>query len=377
MKRIFPKVLPEPKNIFSSVYISIENKSTIRTIMNTNGQTFMNDLTASGARLGCILGRNFNNFFSSLFRFETKNVEEIEPRYISHRPVQCSIIFPKPHFFYKNCVVFFDKFIGNFKMKIFSLISYFFMNLRKKCFSIVSSIGANLSPRKLLLSFDKNILRSFEESGILDFVPIVVSQERFTTHIDTNFFTSFWKQLLRNLIAGKRNIPLSVLPSDSTSFDITFKGSVKFNLDFSNIFDYDVFINEFIPKIKLFKGETVKSISGFESWKSWFLFIFDSSKKVIISFIESFLSFLENLRKDFFKFWMLFFKRRQMNRFRFPSLIERIDSLSKIRIVEESTEIKPAIKFLFRRLIWIDFVFEGLFHNVHFIRQNTTIHLHN
>jgi len=121
--------------------------------MDTTRQFLGNEFLAIRTFLRCIPGRHFNNFFLSFFRFKKKNVKEIKPGCISHRPIKYPIAFKMIHILDIDSIIRQKNFSSNFKMEISSLVKDFLVSLCKQYFRFGSSFRTLFPMGNCSLSF--------------------------------------------------------------------------------------------------------------------------------------------------------------------------------------------------------------------------------
>ena len=140
---------PSPmKNIYCGIKIPIQGEATIRTAMNTNGQSLFHYHPATGANLTCLPGGNFSVPTSGAFSLGFEYREELSPSGIgnafSEMPVLDHVSDAK--IFYREPVVSLDEAVSDFVMKVQSLVRDLFMFSGDGIPGLLSAGAAFLSP---------------------------------------------------------------------------------------------------------------------------------------------------------------------------------------------------------------------------------------
>lgn len=335
--------------------------------MNTNRQVFRNPSPTLGAEPRRVSGRNFNYSASdSLFRFPPKNIEEFKPSYISHGSVESTMRIPQVHLLNEDSIIFLNKLVNSFKMKILSLISDFFVGFGNQKTSLLSSVRVFDSAGKSLISHFENILRVFKETGISYSLPFRSGEEKFATNIDPNGFASLRKGFYRDIITRKSSEPFICRTSaNGDGFNITFDGSRKTKFENADFPDSKILTIQF--PATLFQGEAIISVSAFEAGEAWFFSILHSAKEPLIGFIQAFNYILEHLRT-----YLQVFRKvcLELGELLFLAIIgDRTfvlpvdgNALLKGSIVEVATEIKPRFSLLDSSRICLNAVLKRLSH---------------
>ena len=193
--------------------------------MNTNTQILFYNVTTNRTGLGCSFGIYFNYFFTSIFSFVFQYLNKLSPSSIRYTFSQMMILnhISNLKFFNYNYIVFFYKYFSNFMMKIPSLISNIFMSFSNKFFSFISSCRPFFTSTQSLLSLFQFNLRFSKIFRWINIQVITGYKKKFKTYINTNFLSSFWKNIIFNFYK-KTNIIMTILFSYIKSFNFTFNG---------------------------------------------------------------------------------------------------------------------------------------------------------
>lgn len=334
--------------------------------MDTNRKVFRNSSPALRTELRGIVGGDFNYFPSSLLRFEAKYIEELKPSYIPHRPIETMPSIPGVQLLNEYSVIVSYKLIGNFEVKIPSLISHFLVSFSNQQASFLPTVRTLYPTGEPLLPSSKIVLRLLKEAWVFYLNTIRGGQERLAANIYTYYPASFRQWLSRDIITREGGIPLTRRASaDGNCFNIAIYGTREAELEPTYIPDREVLA--FQSPASLFEGEAVIPVSTFETRKTGFISILYPAKETLIGFIQSLKRILENLRAYLSVFRKGCPKLRELlnliksgNR----AMVSPVDSdaLLESGIVEVSAEVKPMFGSL--KVLWVrlNTIFEGLFH---------------
>ena len=322
--------------------------------------------TALRAGLRGILGRHFNYFATSLFRFEAKYIEELKPCNIPHRFVQAAPATKRRHFLNANRVIRLNQFVRYFKMKVASLVSDFLMRLGYQYARFLSSVRSLDSARESLLPLNQGILGSLEETGIFNPASIRVSQKELASDVYTDCLTGFGQGPQRHIIAGEAHKPFASGPApNSDGFNIAFNRAGKAELEPAQVSNDEIFAVELPAGLP--QSEAVISVLAFKPRKTRLFTVFESAKKALIRSVQSLKDIFKSLsiyffifREDLFQFRKLFFLIKY--RYGSAALLVSSDPFFKRAVVEISTKIKPMLGFLKYLLRRQKAVLEGFSH---------------
>ena len=270
--------------------------------MNTNRKVFRNSSPTSGAELRCVFSGDSDYFSSSLFRFEAKYAEELKPSYISHRPCECFKAIPGVHLFNEDDIILPNQLVRNFEMKVPPLVSHFLVSFSHQYSSLSPSVRAFGPTRQPLLSQHQDILRFLKEARVFYLNAIRTSKERLAADIYSYYLANFRQGLDRDILTREAHIPFAHRCSaDGYCLYVTFNRARETKLKSAYISDKKVFAIK--PPACLFQSEAIISIPSFKAGKARLIAILNSAEETLISSVQSFKHFLENLRAYFLVFW--------------------------------------------------------------------------
>jgi len=341
------KALPEPKNIYSSIVIPVQNKTTVRTGMNTGREVFRNLGPATGAELRGISGWYPNNQAASLFRFAPEYAEEPKPGSISHLLGKAMILpIPGIHVLDVDDVIGFEKLIGNFKVEISSLVGNLLMGFGHKEPGFLPPRGAFPSSREPLLPHSKHSMGFVKMAGVSYLNPIGGSEERFKPNINSYLFASFGQWFFGDIIARKAGIPFAGRGfSDSDGLNVALNRPGEPEFEGSKVSDGEILALK--PPAGLLQGKGIIPVFALEPWKAGFLSTPNSAKETLEGSIKSLQNILEGLRVYLFVLRKCVLKLRKLSLLlgagdRVMPLLKEASALLKGGIIEASAKVKPA-----------------------------------
>jgi len=119
--------------------------------VNTNTQILFNDFTTSRTSLCSVFGINLNQRSTSVFSFVREKIKELSPCCVIYMPVQnLKIVLDhlfRLKFFNINTPKLVNYFPAKFMLKIFTLVTNFFMQTSKLSFQALTSLFRILTLR--------------------------------------------------------------------------------------------------------------------------------------------------------------------------------------------------------------------------------------
>lgn len=339
----------------------------MRTGVDTNRKVFRDSSPTLGAELGCVLGRDFDYFPSSLRRFEAKYIEETKPCHIPYRPIETTPAIKGIQLLYINSVIVSEKPIGSLEVEVPSLVSDLLMGLGNKDSSFRPSLGALLFSGKPLLSHSKSILRLLKEAGVFYFSAVGGGEKGLAAHINADRLANLGQRSFGHVIAGEAGEPFTARASANCyGLYVPLDGAGEPEFEYANLPDSEVFAFE-LPS-SLLEGEAIIPISALEARESRFaIAILNPAKEASIGFVKPFQHLLEHLGVYFLIFREGCFEFRKLVNLviagdRASILLVYDNALLKGGIVEKPTKVKPMFCLLEVLGICLNTIFEGLFH---------------
>ncbi len=284
-------------NINGRIQITMTNKTTTQTLELPFRERHILDIPTSATGSTCIFGINPNQLPTSSFNLVRQHLQEATPTCIVNTFSEMMIFnhISNIQFFNRNNFELFDNFKRGFMEKVLSLIKNSFVefsNFKSFFFPISRTF---LFPTQSSLKF-KNFLFTFPQKfGIFNFSSIRQNSKTFNSNINTNMVIFNFNLFNRNILTRKNSKPTNSSSFDSKGFHFSFWNSVKDNRHISNFTNRKFFIREQL-KSALGKGYTFVFIKSFKSGKSCFaFFLFNPSKEMIESIINSLTDILQNL----------------------------------------------------------------------------------
>ncbi len=187
--------------------------------MSANTERLWNTLSTVAACLCREARVDSNDLMSSVLSFGFKHVEEGAPTGITNRFGQM-MIFHHPtdiQVFNRNTMVLFSVWLGHFEMEIAALTGNLQVRFCDILRGFTASVTALLASAQLALLAPQRLLRRAIEAGILNHVPLRVSQEYFQADInaDIRMGTRAGGMLcLRNGFAHDERVPMPIGTQD-------------------------------------------------------------------------------------------------------------------------------------------------------------------
>jgi len=319
--------------------------------MNTNRKVFGNSSPTLRTDLRGIFGRNFNYFTPSFRRFETKDIEELKPGYVSHRPVKTMVVaIPGVHLLNTDSIVFSKELISYLKMEVTPLVPNLLVGFGNQNSRFSPSVRAFDSTGKPLLPHTKHILSFLEEVGVSYPLTIRGDQKGLAAYIYTYRLTSRRQGLFGDILAREAYIPLARRTStDGDCFNVSLYKTGKTELKPTYIPDSEVFA--FQSPASLFQCEAVIPIPTFEAGESSFaIAVLNPAKETSVGLVQPLQHLLKHLRAYITVFREGSFKLRELFNLvkagdRAFVLMVNGYTLLKSCVVESTTKFKPVIGF--------------------------------
>ncbi len=384
--------LPDLKNIQSSVDITVNSQTAMRTIVDTNRQIFRDSGSALGAELRGVSGWHFNYYPGSFFRFPAQYLEEPEPRHIPHRPVQsmiqlifeveiglpvCGILsnllnalpkrcVPRVHFLNVDGVIVADKTIRHLEMEVSPLVVDFIIGFSEKDTGFIPAVRAFYSTGEHLLPHSENILGLLKEAGIAYLNTIRSSKKGLAAYIYANSSAS-WRQWPQwHIITREAHIPLATrIFANSDRLYVSVNRARQPELESADIPNSEIFT--FKSPTRFFEGETIIAVPPLEAGKTWLVTILDPTKEASIGFIQPLNHLLKNLRANLLIFgegYLQFGKLLNLTKAGYRTFVLTVNSytLLKSSVIEIATEFKPMVGCLKSLRVSLKTIFECLSH---------------
>lgn len=334
--------------------------------MDTSRKVFGNSGPTLGAELRGIIGRHFDDYPGSFFRFPGEYLEEPEPSGVSHRPVEWRCAIPGIHPLDTDSVIVFDKLVGQLEVEVPPLVRNFLVCFGHQQPGLLPSVRAFNSPGEPLLSHGEHISGLLEKARILYLHAIRGSQEGLKSDIYAHRPTCRGEWSQGHVLTGEANVPLAGRsPADGDCLDSTLDWAGKAQLESTYISDSEIPAVEF--PAGLLQCEAVVAIPALEPGEARFtIAILYSPEKSLIGFIQTFKHILEHLRAYFSIFWKGYFKSGKLfylveGENGMAVMAVGSDTLLQGGIVELAAQRKPTFSFLNRLRVGLNSVLKRLF----------------
>jgi len=256
------------------------------TIMNTNTQIFLNDLSTIRANLRCSFGINSDQRPTSFFRFIGQKIKEHRPCCIIDVLVQNFVLAVEHLFWLQGLNKYRSKSIydipAQFVQKVFALVADFGMQAGK---AFSGFAGALLGV--FALKFFKLVLAVFEMLRIINNFTIGQHGKRLDADINSDFIGAGSKALGSNLITGKGGVEMPVLSLNCNGLNPAFQISVQSNSNASNVLDvkFAVFQPNTVAVSR--EGDRIKPIPCLEPGEAGLLAGFDTPEESLKRFVQA------------------------------------------------------------------------------------------
>ena len=338
----------------------------MRTIVDSDTQILLNNFTATRAGLGGVLGIDLDYRSAGPFCLVGQEAKELCPRCVVDILVQNSEIifnhFFRLKFFDVDVSEFIDYLSGEFMLKVSSLVTDSFVKASKFLSHVLAALPGISALR--FFEFRFGLLKIF---GIVDFPAIGHDGKSLDSDVDSDFLFGSGKDVLRNIVAGKRGDEPAVLSLYRDCFDRSFDVPVKPYPDGADILNVELPFFQFNSISVGREGDRVKIIPAFESWKTGPVSFFHAAKECLERLVQT----PENiLRSGIVKLSNSFVKATDfLKRIGLVVITDRLaplfpadDPLLKGVIVQKTSRIEKTVKLSFLSLVGKQPVFKGLPH---------------
>ncbi len=205
--------------------------------MRTDTERLLDNLTTPVARLRGVAGVHSDDLMTSSCSLLFKNVEECTPGGIHDGFRQMMVInhIGDLKVFYRNPLIAFSIGPGSLEMEVTALAFDLEMGLGGAPGSLASTLRTLLTTRYRALLAPQSGLALAIVAGVLNRVPIAVSEERRKSYIKTNvrMLTHRWGMLVLWLcFTDNESVPVSIASSyQVTGLRYSFDGPMQFDLE--------------------------------------------------------------------------------------------------------------------------------------------------
>src|SRR6266571_1754455 len=307
------------QDILRGVLVAVQFGPTVWAGVPTHTEVFLDDAPTTTTRLTCIMGSDFHDRATSLFRFIARHRDEGSPSCIQNTLVQAAFgggsignilpIFVLFRFGTRRHVVnmqvledqgpvSLDQGLRFFVQKVTATVPHFARQSRQLFLGAEAPVTPLLASVDLLMRCFDLLFRLPIEAGVSNSFSIREHGKGFDAQVNPHGFLRRVKGHGRiDLIFRDENgIPLLPFPFDRTGFDLALDLSMQLDLDLADFGEREPRALEFIAALRV--REAIIAVATFETRIAWGLSVQHTTKEGIKSFVESLEHLLLHLRVD-------------------------------------------------------------------------------
>lgn len=353
----------------------MQRQATAGTEMPTLGEPFVHQVSAARAALACQPGVHREGLLPSLFRFESKDRQELSPTCIGNRLRHVMIAHHALDIqgFKGDQIIVTNKTQCQLMMKVQALVAAPGVSTLQEAHGLSAASPALPSLGDDTLSDRKLALCLAIPAWILDLLSGREHGKRFQAHVNPDLAARLGQRIGLDLVAREYGIPLACLALEGTGLDRALDRAVQLDLNPTDLGEVEPIVPQRSPGRILGVGEAVVAIVSLESRETQSLTVAATSEESLKRLLQSAQDILKNLRVDLSNIRTIQFQGRELAALimivqRNAKALPSCSSLFQRGIVEFTTEIKRLLQAL--RLLpgWIEAILEGFAHLLPFLR---------
>ncbi len=204
-----------------SILVTVGNVATERTDMRTDTEGLLHILTTVRTLLRSVVRCDGNKLAASMFGFALKIVSQYSPGCIGYGKGQTMVTYHVGRFqiFNNESLIVFDIVMRSFMQRVLALMSHTLMMARYSVFGFLMSVTSLLALRKLALGVGQFLSTLFRVFGVIDTLPIAVSDEVPNTHIQP-YSIIFLREWFRFCLTDTLEVPARRAQHDTSKLKL-------------------------------------------------------------------------------------------------------------------------------------------------------------